>query len=174
MMVRNLGKPIRVILQSRQDEAKLKTAGSKRRGLDPEPWYSSIDGESVFLQRGSARASPLVSLDGEPMIRREPTYSLRESRPDQVAFRERVSAKSSGRCAMTSAPGEVCDAAHFPWADWRKDNGAHHGALLRKDIHAALDRGLISIDQGGRVSVSTELASAYPAYGELHGTTVPL
>jgi hypothetical protein len=116
-----------------------------------------------------------VSIDGKPMPPRIPYYSIRETRPDQVVFRQRVSAKSGGTCALTHAPQEVCDAAHFPWADWHTDNEAHHGVLLRCDLHAALDAKLISIDrQSGRIIVSQYLADALPEYRALHGRQVTI
>ena len=108
------------------------------------------------------------------MTRREPTFVLRETRPEQIAFRSRVSAKCEGRCALTRAPPEVCDAAHFSWADWRQDDEARHGVLLRRDLHAALDCGLLDIDLSGLVRVSTRLAEHCPEYASLHGQRVPV
>jgi hypothetical protein len=69
----------------------------------------------------------------------------------------------------------VCEAAHFPWADWRTENEGHHGVLLRCDLHAALDANLISIDRQSRqVVVSQYLADASAEYRALHGCKVPI
>ncbi|RYG39295.1 MAG: HNH endonuclease [Burkholderiales bacterium] len=173
LLVRHLEQPIRVILQRRQaDETKWAAGVSKGRGLDPEPWFPTREGDRVILQRGSARVATLVSLDGQPMVAREPRFSARETRPNQIEFRRLVAVKSNNRCALTGAPSEVCDAAHFPWCDWREHNQACHGTLLRRDIHAALDAGLLDITEDGSVSVSTRLAEAFPPYAELHGKRV--
>jgi hypothetical protein len=175
MLVRHAGRPVRAILQRRQqDEAKWGSGLSTGRGLDPVPWYPSLHGDSVILQRGSPRGAALVSLDGVPMQAREPKFTERETRPEQVAFRRLVAAKSNQRCALTGAPSEVCDAAHFPWCDWRTDNQACSGVLLRRDLHAALDAGLLDIAPDGTVTVSTALADAYPPYAEIHGRRVPV
>ena len=105
---------------------------------------------------------------------RAPSWSLRETRPDQSLFRQRVAAKTGNRCALTGSPPEVCDAAHFSWADWHTDNEAHHGILLRRDLHAALDCGLIEIQKSGRIVVSEYLATASDEYRNLHDREVPI
>jgi hypothetical protein len=174
-LARHAGQAVRVILQRRKaDETKWASSVSQGRGLDPVPWFPTLDGDRVILQRGSPRPTQLVSLDGVPMTAREPKFSEREVRQDQVMFRRLVAAKSDNRCALTGAPAEVCDAAHFPWCDWRVHNQACHGALLRRDLHAALDAGLLDISQEGLVSVSTRLADAFPPYGDLHGKVVAI
>lgn len=166
ILVERSEQPLRVIVQTRH--------GSRKRGLDPEPWFSTVNGNAVIVQRGSAPANHKLSIDGLPMPERAPSFSLREARPHQIQFRDRVAAKTDGRCALTNAPPEVCEAAHFPWADWRKDNQAHHGVLLRRDLHAALDCGLISIDKSGVVVVSRYLAGYSAEYRGLHGRSVPV
>lgn len=128
----------------------------------------------MLLQRGSLPGRRDVSVEGEPMQPRSPSWSLRETRPDQALFRQRVAAKTGNRCALTGAPPEVCDAAHFAWTNWRKDNQSHHGVLLRRDLDAALDCGLIEISQAGRVIVSEYLARTSDEYRDMHDREVPI
>ncbi len=170
---RRASQPVRVILQKKKpDRSQWGSGVSERRGVDPVPWFAVVEGDTVLLQRGSLPGRRDISVDGRPMPAREPILALRETRPDQVRFRQRVAGKTGNRCALTGAPPEVCDAAHFSWVNWRTDNEAHHGILLRRDLHAALDCGLIEVDQSGAVAVSEYLASSSPEYGELHGRTV--
>ena len=175
ILVGRSGQAVRVILVERKDPGSDTSSGlAKARGLDPEPWFASFEGDTVLLQRGSLPGRRNVSIEGKPMEPRAPSWSLRETRPDQSLFRQRVAAKTGNRCALTGAPPEVCDAAHFSWANWRTDNEAHHGLLLRRDLHAALDYGLIEIEQSGRTVVSEYLATTSDEYRELHDREVPV
>lgn len=169
------GKPVRVILQrAKPDPSQWASGKSEARGFDPEPWYIVAEGDSILLQRGSLPGKRDADVEGSPMPARAPQQALRDTRPEQAKFRQRVAGKTGHRCALTGAPSEICDAAHFPWCDWHRDNEACHGVLLRRDLHAALDCNLLSIDREGRVRVSEYLASASDAYLALHGRTVPV
>ncbi|MGH8464032.1 MAG: HNH endonuclease [Pseudomonas sp.] len=175
ILVRHAGEPVRVILQTRKKNPASWSSGVvDRRGLDPEPWFASVEGDTVHMQRGSLPGRKDVSVSGKPMPARKPAMALRETRPEQMLFRQRVSAKSGGCCALTGAPGKLCDAAHFPWAHWRTDNEAHHGILLRRDLHAALDCNYLSIDQVGNVLVNEFLADQFDEYRSLDGQRVPI
>lgn len=175
MLRRRAGQSIRVVLQQKKsDRSKHKSGIVDRRGVDPMPWYVAIEADAILVQRGSLPGRRDVALDGRQMPQRNPAFALRELRPEQRSFRERVASKSGHRCALTGAPLEVCDAAHFPWANWRTDNDVRHGVLLRRDLHAALDCGLLGIERDGTVAVSEYLASGSREYAELHGRQVPL
>lgn len=175
ILVRRAGQPVRVVLVEKKDPGSdTRSGSSKARGLDPQPWFALVEDDTVLLQRGSLPGRRDVSVEGEPMQPRSPSWSLRETRPDQALFRQRVAAKTGNRCALTGAPPEVCDAAHFAWTNWRKDNQSHHGVLLRRDLHAALDCGLIEISQAGRVIVSEYLARTSDEYRGLHDREVPV
>ncbi len=175
ILVRRNGQPVRVILVERKDPGADTASGlAKARGLDPVPWYAVVEGDSVLLQRGSLPGRRDRDVEGRSMPPRHPSFALRETRPEQGNFRQRVGGKTGDRCALTGAPSEVCDAAHFPWCNWRTDNDACHGVLLRRDIHAALDKELLSIDREGRVVVSEYLASSSEEYRALHGREVPV
>lgn len=161
-----------VLLTKKPNRTMWKSGVTDRRGLDPEPWFVAVEDGSLVLQRGSVPGRRAVSLDGKPMPPREPSWSLRETRPDQARFRQRVADKTGRRCALTGAPMGLCDAAHFAWTDWRTDNEAYHGVLLRRDLHSALDINWMSIDREGRVEISAFLASCSPEYLALHERTV--
>jgi hypothetical protein len=175
VVAKRSGQPVRVILQKlKDDKSKWSSGHAEARGVDPEPWFAMVEGDTVLLQRGSLPGRRDVSVDGKLMPTREPSMALRETRPDQIRFRQRVAAKTGNRCALTGAPPEVCDAAHFRWADWHTENDAIHGILLRRDLHAALDYCLIEIEATGRVVVSEYLASGSEEYRAFHGRVVPI
>ena len=65
----------------------------------------------------------------------------REARPNQAAFRRALLDAYGGRCAITGCDVDAAlDAAHV--ADWRNENDAGAGILLRADLHRLLERGL--------------------------------
>jgi hypothetical protein len=72
-----------------------------------------------------------------------------ELRTQQHVFRARVGDRYGWRCAVTGTTVvSVLDAAHLPGRDWRKDNTAQDGVLVRSDIHRLMDRGLAAIRNG--------------------------
>ena len=69
----------------------------------------------------------------------------RERRPEQRRFRRTQLEAYGGRCALTGCDVEVAlEAAHV--ADWRCENDAGAGILLRADLHRLLERGLLVVD----------------------------
>ena len=88
----------------------------------------------------------------------------RERRPSQAAFRTAVLTAYEGRCAITGCDvPSALEAAHV--ADWRTENDAGAGILLRVDLHRLLESGLLAFDASYRVV-------EVPAwYGELRGPT---
>jgi len=91
-----------------------------------------------------------------------------EARPDQAAFRREVFLAHRGMCAISGCDVVAAlDAAHKQGRDWRKGhNGAEDGYLLRKDLHALYDYGLLRISDDGGVNVDASVASHY---GDLNG-----
>lgn len=175
VLVNRNGQPVRAIIQTKQqDPARWSSGVTDKRGVDNESWTPTLYGNSVTLRRGASEEMRQINLDGNPMPVREPVFSLHEVRPHQMRFRDLVAAKTGNRCALTGAPCEVCEAAHFAWVDWRNANETHDGVFLRRDLHAALDRGLIAIDPDGRVTVSQYLAACSDEYRSLHGQSVPV
>ena len=87
-------------------------------------------------------------------------------RPDQVKFRRAVFLAHGGRCAVSGCDVDAAlDAAHLIGRDWRRGrNRADDGLLLRKDLHALYDRGLLTITEGGVVALAPLLVQHYKEY----------
>jgi hypothetical protein len=93
------------------------------------------------------------------------------ARPEQAAFREAVFRACEGRCVVSGcAVPEALDAAHLLGRDWRLGhNQAEDGMLLRRDLHALYDNGLLMLSDAGVVSVSPQVVAHY---GEFDGKSV--
>ena len=89
----------------------------------------------------------------------------RAVRPEQAAFRRLLLAAYEGRCALTECDVEgALEAAHL--RPWQVANKASDGILLRRDVHALLDKGLMTIDRNFRVRF---VPKAVGYYGEFEG-----
>lgn len=72
-----------------------------------------------------------------------------ELRMKQQAFRLRVGNRCKWRCVVSGTDVKaVLDAAHLPGKNWRHDNAAEDGVLIRTDLHRLLDRGLAELRNG--------------------------
>lgn len=93
-----------------------------------------------------------------------------EVRLEQQRFRYRVGERFKWRCVITgSIIREILDAAHLPGRDWRKDNQATDGILVRVDIHRLIDNDLAQIVDG-KLRVTKDAMSEY---GKYDGCVVP-
>ena len=91
----------------------------------------------------------------------------RERWPRQEAFRQALLRAYEGRCAITGCDVEpALEAAHV--ADWRSENDAGAGILLRADLHRLFDDGLLVIDRDYTV------IAAPPWYREIQGVRLRL
>lgn len=98
-----------------------------------------------------------------------PLKQERERRPGQAEFRRAVLQAYGGRCALTGCNVEsALEAAHVPDADWRDQNDAGAGILLRADLHKLLDAGLLVINGDYQV------AAVPKWYGKLQGAKLRL
>ncbi|WP_159444605.1 HNH endonuclease [Paraburkholderia ribeironis] len=97
-------------------------------------------------------------------------FSLTQVRPFQAAFREAVFRRFSGRCAISGCDvPEALEAAHINGRDWRHGhNSAEDGLLLRRDLHALYDNGVIQIASDGTVSIGQQA----PYYAEFLGVKI--
>jgi hypothetical protein len=113
----------------------------------------------------AASADP--TLEGLPPTERE---SIIQSRVGQGLFRRRLLDYWGGACAVTGARcSALLRASHIkPWrvASNVERLDVHNGLLLAPNLDAALDAGLITFDEHGRVAIST-LLQGQGAY-ELH------
>jgi hypothetical protein len=108
-----------------------------------------------------------ASLDAQEELRAKArTFALVEQRPDQGSFRAHVVMRWGGQCVVTKCETlEALDAAHQHGRDWRHQNTAYDGLLLRKDIHALYDRKLVEISEDGSiVRFSPKVAAYYRQY----------
>lgn len=87
-------------------------------------------------------------------------------RRGQPAFRKRLLVTYGGRCVVTRSPvTEVLEAAHIIPFQGSATNHVTNGLLMRADIHALFDLGLIGIDEDYRIWVDGSLSgSDYAAY----------
>ena len=91
----------------------------------------------------------------------------RERRPRQEEFRQALLGAYEGRCAVTGCDVEpALEAAHV--ADWRSENDAGAGILLRADLHRLFDDGLLVID------CDYTVVAVPPWYRELRGVRLRL
>ncbi|GAA4307065.1 HNH endonuclease [Actinomadura luteofluorescens] len=129
---------------------------------------------------GSAGAGPLWwKEDGglRPPIPGGHTLILHKARVGQQQFRQRMLERYGSRCAITGdQPEEVLEAAHL----YRYATTPHHdpngGLLLRRDLHALLDRGLLTIDTTTwTVQLAPRLRNPkYADFAPLHGQPLKL
>jgi hypothetical protein len=94
-----------------------------------------------------------------------------EARPDQAAFRRRVFAACSGRYVISGCDVlPALDAAHKKDRNWRAGhNSASDGYVMRKDLHALYDAGLLRIEPDGTVAVDPSILASY---SQFEGTKV--
>lgn len=106
-----------------------------------------------------------VPLD-ETLQARAARFAKAAVRPEQAAFRRRVFLEHKGACVVTGCTiPEALDAAHREGHDWRRGhNSGADGLLLRKDIHALYDAGLVSIDDSGAVMSRRDVELHYRDY----------
>lgn len=94
----------------------------------------------------------------------------------QQDFRIAVMDAYDGKCAVTgSGVLEILEAAHIKAYSLSLDHSPSNGILLRKDIHALFDAGLLSFSQSGEVIISADFLSRYPDESEvisLHGKQI--
>lgn len=138
--------------------------------------FGIVDDE-VERQRLYAYWSATVGFDQvpaddrtEPMDARAAKFASVAVRPDQAAFRRRVFHAYDGKCVLTGCDlGVALDAAHKAGRKWRDgQNMAGDGFLLRKDVHALYDAGLLTIDEVGLVRCTID------QYKQLDGLIVRL
>ncbi len=89
-----------------------------------------------------------------------------ETRPQQGKFRELVFKSCAGKCIVSGCDiPEALDAAHLEGRDWRLGhNQAADGVLLRRDLHALYDKGLLKFDEDGRVKLDANVLEHYAEF----------
>lgn len=94
-----------------------------------------------------------------------------EIRTQQAGFRNAVFRACEGRCVISGcAVPEALEAAHLHGRNWKEGhNSASDGVLLRRDIHALYDRGLLRVNEMGVVELQADMEEHY---GFLKGIVV--
>lgn len=140
--------------------------------LERQRCYAYWSAEPTALE---AIAAPAVDRStvakDEEFEQRVARFTRVQVRTEQAAFREAVFRAFGGRCAVSGCDvPEAVEAAHLAGRDWRqRHNTASDGILLRRDLHALYDAGLLEITGGGLVQLS---GGGDGHYGEFHGTSV--
>lgn len=116
--------------------------------------------------RQATQAKPGSGLPDETLQARAARFAKAAVRPEQAAFRRRVFLEHKGACVVTGCTiPEALDAAHRQGRDWRLGhNSGADGLLLRKDVHALYDAGLVNIDDCGTVMSRRDVEAHYRHY----------
>lgn len=125
-----------------------------------ERCYAYWGSTGAAASQAASAPSPPAGDDLEERVAR---FALVEVRTQQPAFRAAVFRAFRGQCAISgcSVP-EALEAAHLLGRDWREGhNRAEDGLLLRRDLHALYDRGLLRISDAGVVEFDARVASHY-------------
>lgn len=94
-------------------------------------------------------------------------------RPAQAAFKARLLAAQATCLISGCGIVQLLDAAHIVPVSRHGGYTPGNGLLLRKDLHALFDAGLLRVDQNGRVSAAGNVLED-PAYAFLRGVRVKL
>lgn len=131
-------------------------------------FWAPLDGTTDAPERGNKATHQSISERGpdETLQARAARFAQTAVRPDQAAFRRRVFLEHRGACVVTGCTiPEALDAAHREGRDWRLGhNSGADGLLLRKDVHALYDAGLVRIDVTGTVTFDPRAAAHYRMY----------
>lgn len=104
--------------------------------------------------------------DPNSLEERAKRFAQVEVRTQQGAFRKAVFLACEGRCVVSgcSIP-EALEAAHLEGRSWRDGhNAASDGILLRRDLHALYDTGLLSFADDMLVRLSPTVRDHYGAF----------
>ena len=98
-------------------------------------------------------------------------FVMVEVRTHRAAFRRAVFLACGGKCVISGCDvPEAVEAAHLEGRRWRAGhNSAADGVLLRRDLHALYDTGLLTFDASGVVELHPKVAAHYRF---LEGTVV--
>ena len=166
-----------------EDAALLLAEIRHRAGIDPQlrPAAELMDYEAIRALQGVLEENGRLTVE-EPL---PPTVEavvaegkrveqvLRVIREGQAEFRKRLVAHYGAVCMVTgTAHASVIDAAHIVPYNGASTNALNNGLLLRKDIHALFDAGLLTIGPDLVVYVSAGVDD--PFYRSLDGKELTL
>ena len=166
-----------------EDAALLLAEIRHRAGIDPQlrPAAELMSFDAIQALQGVLEENGRLTLE-EPL---PPTVEavvaegkrveqvLRVIREGQAEFRKRLVAYYGAVCMVTgTAHASVIDAAHIVPYNGASTNALNNGLLLRKDIHALFDAGLLTIGPDLVVYVSAGVDD--PFYRSLDGKELTL
>jgi HNH endonuclease len=135
---------------------------SKLRYLSPLGWEE-------INARAESNSGKLIQQGAEEEISRRERLGRISSRPAQVEFSVRLRRAYNAKCAVTGCTTpEALEAAHIRVNEPQEvrdamtsrsdDNSLENGILLRADIHALFDKGLVTLSEDGtKIQVSAIL-----------------
>ncbi|MFJ2687392.1 HNH endonuclease [Pseudomonas sp. NPDC087342] len=154
------------------DPLKLANIVSKYGSVDrwAENFIQSLLPVSRTSELGSAQ-SALGLIESELLEARAAKFCNVEARPEQASFRRKLFIAYNGRCVISGCSiVQALDAAHRHGCEWRNGhNSIHDGLLLRKDLHALYDAGLLRVSDDGCVQL---VESALEHYPDLDGVQI--
>ncbi|MGF6641746.1 HNH endonuclease [Paraburkholderia sp. MM6662-R1] len=112
------------------------------------------------------RAAPAMVVSASRFEAKLERFYQVQARPDQADFREAVYRACQGMCVISGCDvPEAVEAAHLAGRNWRDGhNTSDDGILLRRDLHALYDAGLLIISDDGLVSLDPTAASHYEQF----------
>tara|TARA_R110000796_G_scaffold102920_1_gene211978 strand:- start:1852 stop:2805 length:954 start_codon:yes stop_codon:yes gene_type:complete len=137
----------------------------------------NLNGETTDgIDAARIRASQPLLLDPDDTFDARDDTDLRKKqiatvavRRGQSSFRSGLLAAYDGRCCITGCDLiAALEAAHISPYRGKKSNHVQNGLLLRSDIHALFDLGLIAIDQNNSVILAPSALSSQ-SYNSLAG-----
>lgn len=122
---------------------------------------------------GDTSAPKVIEPASADVLAKALRFASVAARPEQAAFRRKVFVAYGGKCAITGCSVVTAlDAAHLRGRDWRLGhNDAEDGILLRKDVHALYDAGLLDLDERWVVSVVQDVSAHYGQFAGLRAKT---
>ena len=128
---------------------------------------SIVSDQAAELER-AGEFDPRNEREGKEKVLR--SIALRRG---QQRFRAALLAAYDNKCALTGTAVEsVLEAAHIKPYNGRSTNHVTNGLLLRSDVHALFDLGLLSIAPDTLTIYCSEQVRTEPLYANLHGNTM--
>lgn len=145
-----------------------------RSGIELVEW---ADGASGRYERETPKIDSETCQEYSP-YRPAPARGSRrqrdfKARPGQLKFKNDLMFVYGGECCISGCDiREALDGAHIdPYESTRSDH-VQNGLLLRRDLHALFDAGLLRIEPRTKCVELDERVGHYPAYAPLHGQVI--
>ncbi|MBN5086736.1 HNH endonuclease [Stenotrophomonas maltophilia] len=167
-----------------EDAARLLAHIRHRSGIDPllRTPAQMMKNDAIQALKGALEESGRLSSSSLPASLPPPEGKIDGKRVEQVLrvirdgqadFRKRLIEHYGTVCMVTgTSHAAVIDAAHITPYNGTSTNALSNGLLLRKDIHALFDAGLLLVSPSLIISVSTALSDA--CYRDLDGRPLRL